>query len=110
MRNDDVPDVVALINFLLEERTYTVEALFNEMFLYVNFVESSKGCKMFHEPIFKIVDGKLCVPELLEIWGWGKKIKNRLSYEDNELVFTKGSHPWESLNLYRNLRNTMVGE
>lgn len=110
MREDDMPDLIALVNFLVEERAYTAEALFNEMFLYVNFVESNKGCKMFHENIFKIVDGKICVPVLLEHWGWDKEVKCLITYGDEMYAFTKGGHPWESLTFYRNLRNTMVGK
>lgn len=36
----DTDNLVAVCNFILEERPYTAEALTNELFMYVNFLES----------------------------------------------------------------------
>ena len=103
MPNTDT--LVAVCNFILEERPYTVEALTNELFLYVNFVESVSHAEI--GITFEFKDGVLIQPDLP--FRRGEIIRGSLTSDNKVKVVTKGSKLYRNLVLYRNMRNSVVG-
>ncbi|CAH9014858.1 hypothetical protein VP496E541_P0254 [Vibrio phage 496E54-1] len=102
-----IDNLVALGNFILEERKYTTEALTNEMFLYVNFIESNSNIIL--GITFDYKDYGIVQP-LLDDAFQRKETLTSLENKGDKTVFTTGTEVWKLCNQYRNMKNSVVGK
>lgn len=101
----DTDNLVAVCNFILEERPYTAEALTNELFMYVNFLESVGNYDM--KISFEFKDGVLTQSNLP--FKSNEVLEGELTSGGEVIKVKKGTKTYHLLVTYRNMKNSTVG-
>lgn len=100
--------LMAVLNFITEEKPYRKQALINEAFLYAQWMWSKQGFEYLTNA-FTFNGTELDIPALSDFSNSHVFSGASLTYNGECKVFNKGCEAWNYLVEYRRIRNTIVG-